>query len=426
MSLTLYFHPLSSYCQKALIALYENDTPFTPNIVNLMDPAGSAAFKKLWPCGQFPVLVDDGGAISESTVIIEHLDAYYPGKTRFIPSDPEMARQVRLKDRFFDLHLHVHMQKVVGDHMRPEGKKDPHGVEQARARMNVSLDMIDANVPAGPGRWATPSRWPTAPRGPPLFYIDRVFQARRNAQERRRLPSPLDGASVLRPRARRGAAVSQDVSSVSAIRSSAMTATADTLPMARDVALTRVLDAPRDLVCGSINQPVRMAQWWGPHHFTNPVCEIDARAGGRFLVHMKAPDGTVYPMTGTFTEVVKPERLRFKAFAEALDGTRYLESDTAGDLRAGRRPDPADGEGQRQGAAPGRAADARRHGGGLEPEPGEARLIWSQGAGPGSTRPRAGIFVSGRRTNPTPWPLYSDHSEDRPCQHPNDPAKSCP
>ena len=110
-----------------------------------------------------------------------------------------------------------------------------------------------------------------------------------------------------------------------------MTATAELAqnqPMTRDVTLTRVLDAPRELVWAAWTDPVRMAQWWGPHHFTNPVCEIDARVGGRFLVHMKAPDGTVYPMTGTFTEVVKPERLRFKAFAEALDGTKYLESDT--------------------------------------------------------------------------------------------------
>jgi uncharacterized protein YndB with AHSA1/START domain len=111
-----------------------------------------------------------------------------------------------------------------------------------------------------------------------------------------------------------------------------MTTASDTLPkneqMTREVTLTRLLDAPRELVWAAWTDPVRMAQWWGPHQFTNPVCEIDGRVGGRFLVHMKAPDGTVYPMTGTFTEVVKPERLRFKAFAEALDGTKYLESDT--------------------------------------------------------------------------------------------------
>jgi uncharacterized protein YndB with AHSA1/START domain len=107
-----------------------------------------------------------------------------------------------------------------------------------------------------------------------------------------------------------------------------MTTASDTLPMTRDVTLTRLLDAPRELVWAAWTDPARMAQWWGPHHFTNPVCEIDARVGGKFLVHMKAPDGTVYPMAGTFTEMVKPERLRFKAFAEALDGTKYLESDT--------------------------------------------------------------------------------------------------
>src|ERR1700759_5520890 len=111
MALTLHFHPLSSFCHKALIALYENGTSFERNIVNLMDPAQTAAFKTLWPCGQFPVLVDGGQTIPESSTIIEHLDLNYPGKTRFIPVDPKRALEVRLKDRIYDLHLHVHMQK---------------------------------------------------------------------------------------------------------------------------------------------------------------------------------------------------------------------------------------------------------------------------------------------------------------------------
>jgi uncharacterized protein YndB with AHSA1/START domain len=111
-----------------------------------------------------------------------------------------------------------------------------------------------------------------------------------------------------------------------------MPTVAATLPnadlMKRDVTLTRTFDAPAALVWSAWTEPERMAQWWGPHHFTNPVCEIDARAGGKLLIHMKAPDGTVYPMRATFTEIIKPRRLRFTAFAEALDGTRYLESDT--------------------------------------------------------------------------------------------------
>src|SRR5205823_1869704 len=90
MSLTLHFHPLSSFCHKALIALYENDTPFERRIVNLMDPAEAAAFKKLWPCGKFPVLQDGNRTIPESSVIIEHLDLQHPGKTRFIPAAPTL------------------------------------------------------------------------------------------------------------------------------------------------------------------------------------------------------------------------------------------------------------------------------------------------------------------------------------------------
>ena len=93
MSLTLHFHPLSSYCRKALIALYENDTPFTPNMVDLGNEAERAALLKLWPIGKFPVLRDDarGQTIPESTIIIEYLDQYYPGRTRFIPGDPDLA-----------------------------------------------------------------------------------------------------------------------------------------------------------------------------------------------------------------------------------------------------------------------------------------------------------------------------------------------
>ena len=107
-----------------------------------------------------------------------------------------------------------------------------------------------------------------------------------------------------------------------------MTDASTALPMTREVTLTRLIDAPRALVWAAWTEPERMAQWWGPHHFTNPVCEMDVRPGGKLMIHMKAPDGTVYPMTGTFTQIEKPARLVFKAFAEALDGTKYLESVT--------------------------------------------------------------------------------------------------
>jgi glutathione S-transferase len=175
MSLILHLHPLSSFCHKALIALYENGTPFERRIVNLMDPAEATAFRKLWPVGQFPVLQDDGRLIPESSIIIEHLDLYHPGKTRFIPTDAKQALQVRLKDRFYDLHVQVPMQKLVGDRLRPEGKKDPHGVEQARGRLIVALDMVDAEMA---GRtWAVGESFSMADcaAAPALFYADKLM-----------------------------------------------------------------------------------------------------------------------------------------------------------------------------------------------------------------------------------------------------------
>src|SRR5712672_3673600 len=151
MSLTLHFHPLASFCWKALIALYENDTPFAPNIGDLGNAAERAALLKLWPIGKFPVLRDDARdqTVPESSIIIEYLDRHYPGRTQFIPADPDLAWQTRLRDRFYDLYLHLPMQKIMGDRLRAEGKKDPHGEEEARAPLRTSDRTIEAQMSAG-------------------------------------------------------------------------------------------------------------------------------------------------------------------------------------------------------------------------------------------------------------------------------------
>src|SRR3954453_8910177 len=176
MPLTLHFHPLSSFCHKALIALYENDTPFTPNIVNLQDEREREAFRKLWPIGKFPVLRDDarGQTVAESSIIIEYLDQHYPAKTRFIPADPEQARAVRMSDGFFDLHIHMHMQKIVGDRLRPAGAKDPHGVDDARTRMSTALEMAERDMTNR--TWAAGETFTLADcaAAPALFYADKV------------------------------------------------------------------------------------------------------------------------------------------------------------------------------------------------------------------------------------------------------------
>src|ERR1700704_6600195 len=113
MSLTLHFHPLASYCHKALIALYENDTPFTPNIVDLSNESERAALLKLWPIGKFPVLRDDARnqTIPESTVIVEYLDRHYPGRPHFIRANAASAWPTRLRARFYDLYVQEPMQK---------------------------------------------------------------------------------------------------------------------------------------------------------------------------------------------------------------------------------------------------------------------------------------------------------------------------
>jgi glutathione S-transferase len=176
VSLTLHFHPLSSFCQKVLIALYENDTPFTPQIVNLMDEDERSAFRKLWPIGKFPVLRDDGRdrVVPESSIIIEYLDQYYPGNTRFIPADADLARQMRLRDRYFDLHIHMQMQKIVGDRLRPGDKKDPHGVEEARTLMTTALGALEGQMASR--IWAMGDAFTMADcaAAPALFYADKV------------------------------------------------------------------------------------------------------------------------------------------------------------------------------------------------------------------------------------------------------------
>jgi len=177
MSLHLYFHPLASFCHKALIALYENDTPFEAVFVDLGKQAERAALLKLWPIGKFPVLRDDARdqTVPESTIIIEYLDRHYPGTTRFIPSDADRARQTRLRDRFYDLYVHEPMQKIVGDRLRPEGSKDPHGVEEARARLRTSYGMIDSEM--AKRTWAAGEAFGLADcaAAPALFYANEVM-----------------------------------------------------------------------------------------------------------------------------------------------------------------------------------------------------------------------------------------------------------
>jgi glutathione S-transferase len=147
-TLKLYFRPLASFCHKALIALYENNIAFEPVVVDLADDTSSAAFRAVWPMAKMPVLRDDSRdrTVAESTIVVEYLDAFYPGATRFLPADSDGAWQTRMWDRFFDHYVQEPMQKIVTDRLRPAGKHDAYGVEQSKALLDQAYALIEREL----------------------------------------------------------------------------------------------------------------------------------------------------------------------------------------------------------------------------------------------------------------------------------------
>ena len=176
MSLTLRFHPLASFCWKALVGLYELEIPFEKHIVDLSNDAARADFVRLWPLGKFPVLRDHARerTVPESTIILEYIDRLRPEGPRLIPTAPDRALECRLRDRLYDTYIHVPMQKIVGDRLRPEGQRDPLGVEQARAQMDTAYALVDDQLREGP--WAMGDEFTLAYCAalPALFYGDKV------------------------------------------------------------------------------------------------------------------------------------------------------------------------------------------------------------------------------------------------------------
>jgi glutathione S-transferase len=179
MSLTLYFHPFSSFCQKVLIALYENATPFDGRLIDLGHPDGRAELAALWPLVKFPVLHDDARqrTVAESSIIIEYLQEQHPGPVRLLPDDPGTALAARFWDRFYDLHVQVPMQKVVSDRLRPAGTRDPYGVDAAKAALRTAYDIAEAGLTGG---FAVGEQFTIADcaAAPALFYADLVVPFR--------------------------------------------------------------------------------------------------------------------------------------------------------------------------------------------------------------------------------------------------------
>ena len=165
MSLKLYYHPLASFCWKALIALYENGTPFEPIIVDLADASSRESFRQGLADRQVSGDPRRGAqqTIAEATIVIEYLDAFYPGATRFVPADPDRAWQARMWDRVFDHYIHEPMQKIVIDRIRPEGKAMPMASSRQRASSARHTRCLTGRSARRSGRWATTSPLSTAP-----------------------------------------------------------------------------------------------------------------------------------------------------------------------------------------------------------------------------------------------------------------------
>jgi len=177
-SLTLYFHPLSSYCWKALIGLYELELPFEKHLVDLSNAAARDAFARIWPLAKFPVLQDGARVVPESSVILEYADRL-AGSRRLIPADPELALRCRLLDRLFDSHVHQPMQAIVGDRLRSADVRDAFGVERARAQLESAYSLLDGQMRPGAtpgGAWATGADFTLADCSamPALFYANKV------------------------------------------------------------------------------------------------------------------------------------------------------------------------------------------------------------------------------------------------------------
>jgi glutathione S-transferase len=193
MTLQLYAHPFSSYCQKVLTALYENNTPFRFNMLDQQAPENFAELSRLWPIKKFPLLIDDGQAVIESSIIIEHLALYHPGPIPLIPSDPRQALEVRFMDRFFDNYVMTAMQKPVFEALRSDGARKEEAMAEARQALDMAYAWLEQKL--GGQAWAAGEHFTMADcaAAPSLFYADWVHQISPNFPSVRAYRSRLLG-----------------------------------------------------------------------------------------------------------------------------------------------------------------------------------------------------------------------------------------
>jgi glutathione S-transferase len=174
--LELFAHPFSSYCWKALIALYENGTEFSYRMIDAGHPENLERLQTFSPQGKFPLLVDKGHGVFEASIIIEYLQHYHPGAISLVPPDPRAALQVRMLDRFFDNYVMTPMQRIVADHMRVPEKRDPLGMEEAKAMLERSYAWLEGQLEDQEFACGDTFSLADCAAAPTLFYADWVCE----------------------------------------------------------------------------------------------------------------------------------------------------------------------------------------------------------------------------------------------------------
>jgi glutathione S-transferase len=179
VSLVLHQHPFAMYCWKPLIALYERDVPFTADLVE----ADRSALAALWQPASIPVLVDDGVVVPESSIIVERLDRHGDAAP-LIPTNNDEALQARLWDRVTDEYVTTPVQRIVGDALRPSDAKDPQGVSQAHATLDLAYATLDRQLTGrGHDAWLASDDFTLADcaAAPALHYADVLHPLDRDA-----------------------------------------------------------------------------------------------------------------------------------------------------------------------------------------------------------------------------------------------------
>ena len=137
----LYYHPISTYSQKVLIALYEKGLDFEKEIVELMDPEARADYLQVYPMGKIPCLIDDDQMVPESSIIIEYIDAM--AEPRLIKGDASETRKIRFKDRMFDFYLNNNIATLLFQSLKPEAEQDQEKIDKARFQINTMYGFME-------------------------------------------------------------------------------------------------------------------------------------------------------------------------------------------------------------------------------------------------------------------------------------------